>query len=93
MSTVDEHKNLDTEGCNLLRAAVVERAVMDYYSALKEAEQHPRNYEAKRTIDECERFFRSGTLEFWTDIDGELIIKATRERAGTDRRIRLDRKG
>lgn len=62
-----------------LAAAVVERAVIDYYKALKKLERHPRDNEAKRTVSECERFFRRD-IGIYSDADGESVIRAVKKR-------------
>lgn len=60
-------------------AAIVERAVEDYKTALWYAKKYGRPTEEQRRL---EAFFRSSWCETLTDINGEKIIQAVREREG-----------
>lgn len=80
------------EGYMSLAAAVVETAAKDYERAIKRLTKRPLDHEAKRTINECERFFRRDVGKYMlADIDGEAIIKAIRERAKNEGKIRRGR--
>lgn len=72
--------NWSPEGYDRLRAAVVKQAVYDYQRALRRLARHPHDEEALRGKEECERFFRKD-IELYFDLDGEVIIKAIRQRA------------
>jgi len=76
-------EELNQEGCDNLRAAVVEKAVKDYAKALKVLKKNPNNIDANATAGECELFFRE-YANAWTDIDGESIIRAVRERVSRE---------
>ena len=62
-----------------MAAAVVEQAVVDYTRALRRLSRHPRDVDAKRGKEECERFFRRD-MGMYSDLDGESIIRAIREK-------------
>lgn len=71
--------NWSPEGYERLSAAVVERAVTDYRRALRRLWNHPHDEEALRGKEECERFFRRD-MGLYSDLDGEMIIRAIKER-------------
>lgn len=73
------------DGYQKLAAAVVEQAVVDYTRALRRLYRHPFDIEAKRGKEECERFFRRD-LEIYSDLDGESIIRAIREKVDWEMR-------
>lgn len=54
------------EGYEMLAAAVVERAVIDYKSALAEKDE--------TEIRQLKRFFRSDWFDFLSDLDGEVLM-------------------
>lgn len=58
--------------------AVVEQAAKDYRQALRTLKKYPRSDEARRTGDECERFFRSDWYGVLTDLDGECVMAGIR---------------
>ena len=60
-------------------AAIVERAVEDYKAVLWHAKKKGRPTVEQRRL---EAFFRSSWCETLTDINGEKIIQAVREREG-----------
>lgn len=60
-------------------AAIVERAVQDYKAALWDSKRKGRPTVEQRRL---EAFFRSSWCETLTDINGEKIIQAVREREG-----------
>lgn len=82
---VVESRNFNTEGCQSLCVAVVERAVKDYRAALRRHYRKPHDQEAQHTIDECERFFK-WDMGLYSDLDGESIIRAVRERVREEMR-------
>ncbi|MDO4460820.1 MAG: hypothetical protein Q4C42_12225 [Clostridia bacterium] len=59
------------ELCN----AIVLQAVKDYREAKIKLSYYGRDYEAKRMLDECLRFFRSGWFGLLTDLDPEFLIE------------------
>lgn len=61
------------EGYKLLSAAIIERALLDYRTALTEKD------EVK--IRECERFLRSQWFDLLSDLDGEKLIAMVRRNA------------
>lgn len=67
------------EGYERLAAAVVRQAVDDYKSALTRLKRKPHDKEAQRMVSDCERFFRRD-MGMYSDLDGESIIRAIRER-------------
>lgn len=67
------------EGYQRLAAAVVEQAAKDYTRALRRLYRHPKDEKAKRGKEECERFFRRD-MGMYSDLDGESIIRAIREK-------------
>lgn len=54
------------EGYEMLAAAVVERAVIDYKSAFAEKDV--------TEIRQLKKFFRSDWFDFLSDLDGELLM-------------------
>lgn len=62
-----------------LANAIILQAAKDYRAALRKLKRNPQNKDAKYTISEVERFFRSDWYKMLTDVDGELIIKKLRE--------------
>ena len=73
------------EGYQRLAAAVVEQAVVDYTRALRRLSRHPNDADAKREKEECERFFRRD-MGMYSDLDGESIIRAIREKVDQEMR-------
>lgn len=73
------------EGYQRLAAAVVEQAVVDYTRALRRLNRHPHDADAKRGKEECERFFRRD-MGMYSDLDGESIIRAIREKVDQEMR-------
>lgn len=67
------------EGYQRLAAAVVEQAVVDYTRALRRLSRRPHDADAKHGKEECERFFRRD-MGMYSDLDGESIIRAIREK-------------
>ena len=58
------------DGYKLLSAAIVERALLDYRTALTEKDEGK--------IRECERFLRSQWFDLLSDLDGEKLIAMVR---------------
>lgn len=67
------------ENYKALATAIIEQACKDYVKALNTYSKNPRNYMALRTINDCERFFRSKEFPIYTNMDGETIIEHLRE--------------
>lgn len=78
-------ENYNIEGYQRLAAAVVERAVIDYTRALRKLQRRPSDQEAEHTVEECERFFRRD-MEMYSDLDGESIIRAVRNKVDAEMR-------
>ena len=57
-----------------LAEAVVIQAANDYRSALTQKRLYPET-PIEKTIEECERFFRSEWYQVLTPVDGEKIMK------------------
>lgn len=57
-----------------LANAIILKAVKDY-----------RRASSKRTMEEIERFFRSGWFQVLTKIDGEMLIRELRKEKDYDR--------
>jgi len=62
-----------SDGYKLLSAAIIERALLDYRTALTEKDEDK--------IRECERFLRSQWFDLLSDLDGEKLISMMREEA------------
>ena len=75
--------NWSPEGYERLASGVVEQAVTDYRRALRRLWNHPHDEAALRGKEECERFFRRD-MGLYSDLDGEMIIKAIRERVNKE---------
>ena len=75
--------NWNPEGYERLSAAVVEQAVTDYRRALRRLWNHPHDEAALHGKEECERFFRRD-MGLYSDLDGEMIIKAINERVSRE---------
>lgn len=58
------------DGYKLLSAAIIERALLDYRTALTEKDEGK--------ICECERFLRSQWFDILSDLDGERLIAMVR---------------
>lgn len=61
------------DGYKLLSAAIIERALLDYRTALTEKDEGK--------IHECERFLRSQWFDILSDLDGERLIAMVRRNA------------
>lgn len=81
---MDKKKTEDycMEGYQRLAAAVVKQAADDYKSALTRLRWKPHDREAKKMVNDCERFFRRD-IGMYSDIDGQAIMKAIRKRVAT----------
>ena len=71
------------EGYERLAAGGVELAVNDYRIALRRLWNHPHDEAALHGKEECERFFRRD-MGLYSDLDGEMIIKAIQERVNKE---------
>ena len=67
------------ESYERLCEAVVKQVVYEYQRALRRFARHPHDEEALRGKEECERFFRRD-MALYSDLDGEVIINAIRQR-------------
>ena len=75
--------NWSQEGYERLSAAVVEQAVTDYRRALRRLWNHPHDEAALHGKEECEQFFRRD-MRLYSDLDGEMIIRAIKERVSRE---------
>lgn len=73
------------EGYKALAAAVVSKAVQDYRLALRALYRKPNDRNAQYTKKECEIFFHKN-IGLYSELDGEAIIKAVRERVEKEMR-------
>ena len=62
-----------------LIAAIIALAVKDYAIAFQRYVRFPNRQEYIRECEELEAFFRSRWFETLSNMDGEVIIKKTRE--------------
>lgn len=69
--------NAFEEGYEGLRLAVVKQAAADYRNALRILKRHPKDIEALRTKEDCERFFRED-IGAYCELDGEMLIDGIR---------------
>lgn len=63
------------DGYKELASAIVERAAMDYHSAVAELIRNPRSDEAKSVKRELVRFFHSEWFAMLSDTDGERLMR------------------
>lgn len=71
--------NTFEEGYESLRLAVVKQAAADYRNALRILKRHPKDINALRTKEECERFFRED-MGAYCELDGEMLISGIRKK-------------
>ena len=64
-----------------LANAIVASAAKEYMSVLKILKKSPTNENAKKTMTDCERFFRSFWYAALTNVDCEFLIQKLREEA------------
>lgn len=62
-----------------LANAIILQAVKDYRAARKKLKYHPKNKEAKLTVQDCEEFFRSDWFAALTSIDGRRLLDKLKE--------------
>ena len=67
------------DGYENLANAIILQAVKDYRKALRKLNRNSQNKDARRTVSEVEKFFRSDWYKTLTSVDGELLIKKLRE--------------
>lgn len=73
------------DGYQRLAAAVVEQAVKDYRHALRRLHRKPKDIEALKAKNDCERFFKN-EIYMYSDIDGERIMREIRKRVNEEMR-------
>lgn len=54
--------------------AVILQVVKDYRDAVKKLSRGKKNSTAEAIKEECERFFKSGYFNLFTDLDGESLL-------------------
>ena len=69
---------MDTCYTNLANAIIVQ-AAKDYKKALRRLKKFSTDKEARYTIRECERFFRSDWYKILTGLNGEALIRMLNE--------------
>ena len=67
-------EDYNIEGYTTLAAAVVEKAVDDYRLALRRLHRNPRDTEANKLKNDCERFFNN-EIGIYTELDGRTIMR------------------
>lgn len=75
--------NCNIDGYEKLAAAVVERAISDYRSALKRLKRKPHDLAAKRMKNDCERFFLD-EITIYSNIDGKTIMRMVKEQVKSE---------
>ena len=84
--------------CNINEAyenlanAIVKQAVMDYKEPLRKLMKNPNDKEAKHDAERIERFFHSGWYTQLTSIDGDWLIRKTREMVKEEIREKMQKK-
>lgn len=64
--------------------AVVLQAVKDYRDAVKKLSRGRENSAAEQTKKECERFFKSGHFNIFTNLDGVALLSKLEKEADND---------
>lgn len=67
------------DGYENLANAIILQAAKDYRKVLRKLNRNAQNKDAKRTVSEVEKFFRSDWYKILTSVDSELLIKKLRE--------------
>lgn len=70
------------DGYENLANAIILQAAKDYRKVLRKLNRNAQNKDAKRTVSEVEKFFRSDWYKILTSVDSELLIKKLREESG-----------
>lgn len=58
-----------------LANAIIKRAADDYMKSLRVLKSNPYSYDAKRSVVECERFFKSGYFRILSDISPTMLLE------------------
>lgn len=64
--------------------AVVLQAVNDYRDAIKKLSRGKKNEKASQMKAECERFFKSGHFNIFTELDGVVLLSQLEKEAEYD---------
>ncbi|MGN0327710.1 MAG: hypothetical protein ACI4D4_01890 [Lachnospira sp.] len=64
--------------------AVVLQAVKDYRDAVKKLSRGKKNTAAEQMKNECERFFKSGHFNIFTQLDGVALLSQLEKEAEYD---------
>ena len=67
-----------------LANAVVLQAVKDYRDAVKKLSRGKTNTAAEHMKNECERFFKSGHFNIFTELDGKVLLSQLEKEAEYD---------
>lgn len=59
----------------LLAAAIIRQAALDYRKILKKCQDNPRITDYQYARSELERFFRSSHFAFLSDLNGEVLMR------------------
>ena len=64
--------------------AVVLQAVKDYRDAVKKLSRGKKNTTAEQTKSGCEKFFKSGHFNIFTELDGKVLLSQLEKEAEYD---------
>ena len=64
--------------------AVVLQAVKDYRDAVKKLSRGKKNTTAEQTKSECEKFFKSGYFNVFTELDGKALLSQLEKEVESD---------
>ena len=71
---------------------IVKQAVVDYKEPLRKLMKNPNDKEAKHEAERIERFFHSGWYTQLTGIDGDWLIRKTKEMVKEEIREKMQKK-
>ena len=67
-----------------LANAVILQAVKDYRDSRKKLARGRKNYQAEQLKNECERFFKSGHFNIFTELNGKVLLSQLEKEAEYD---------
>ena len=82
LQTGESNRKIDS--LELLKNAIIIRAVKDYCKVLKIEKKRILDTGEKYTKKECEEFFKSQRFEMLSDVDGNFLIKKLQEMIDND---------
>ena len=71
-------------GYKALGSAVVLQAVRDWRFAVRQLRKHPNSMSARSMLSEVEEFFCSRRFNYFTELDGEELLRQLRLEAGME---------